>query len=332
MISDSRRPGCTGRNHLTAPPKVTEHAGLNRTKPFVYLAPILAIWGFAACAQPHEEAAKATPGSPQIFAEGIVSTGAPEFASSFTPDGRTVYFNRTTPDRSSLVIMKSEQVDGVWQEPDTASFSGTWFDVDPFVAPDGSKLFISSTRPTSASDTLLDFNTWVVSLQDGSEGEPWPLPEPLNSDSTEVFASATLSGALYFSSDRDGVMRTVRASSMEPDARLTVVPIDLNVGAGVGNPAISPDEQYLVVVTRSDSGIGAADLFVSKRIGESWTPAHLLPEPINSTFTDFAPSWSPDGKYLYFTSERPGVAGPVAEGVRPPGDIYRVEASAIVGM
>ena len=29
-------------------------------------------------------------------------------------------------------------------------------------------------------------------------------------------------------------------------------------------------------------------------------------------------------RFLYFTSERPGVAGPLPAGERPPGDLYRI--------
>jgi Tol biopolymer transport system component len=226
--------------------------------------------------------------------------------------------------------MRSRLVDGSWQEPDTASFSGIWFDVDPFVAPDGTRLYFSSSRPVAPEDTLLDFNTWVVLLSSRGEDEPALMPKPVNSDSVDIFVSATLSGALYFSSNRDGVRRTYRASTGGTDATVEIVPIDMNLEAGVGNPAISANEKHIVFSVKHEGGIGAADLYVSARTVSGWSPARLLPEPINSTFTEFAPSWSADGKYLYFTSERPGIVGPVAEGVRPPGDIYRVPAEAIL--
>jgi len=281
------------------------------------------------CATETPDGSRTSVGPPEIFAPGVISTEAPEFAASFTPDGKTVYFNRATADRSRLAIMRSHQIGGEWQEPDTASFSGTWLDVDPFVAPDGTRLYFSSSRPTDPEDGVMNFNTWVVLLSTEGEDEPALLPAPVNSDSTEVFVSAATSGALYFSSNRDGVMRTYRASSAGTDAEVTVVPIDMNLANGVGNPAVSQDEKYLVYVARTDSGFGGADLFISSRTLDGWSPGRILPEPINSAFTDFAPSWSPDGSYLYFTSERPGLSGPVDAGSRPPGDLYRVAIEAI---
>lgn len=270
-------------------------------------------------------------GAPVLFAEGVVSTEAPEFGAALTPDGRTVYFNRASDDRSRLVIMRSRFADGAWQPADTATFSGTWRDLDPFVAPDGTRLYFSSARPVQPEDTVPDFNTWVVLLSPEGEDEPAFLPAPVNSDSIEVFVSASASGALFFSSNRDGVMRSYRASTSGTDAEVTVVPIEMNLESGIGNPAISPDESRLVFVAESDSGIGRGDLYISSATATGWTPPRLLPEPINSTFLDFAPSWSADGKYLYYTSERPGIVGPVDDDVRPPGDIYRVAVETIVG-
>ena len=42
---------------------------------------------------------------PEIFAEKVISTELPEFATSFSPDGKTVYFNLASADRKILKIM-----------------------------------------------------------------------------------------------------------------------------------------------------------------------------------------------------------------------------------
>jgi Tol biopolymer transport system component len=52
---------------------------------------------------------------------------------------------------------------------------------------------------------------------------------------------------------------------------------------------------------------------------------------VNTQYAEFAPGISPDGKYLFFTSERPGIVAATPEG-RPPGDIYQVELSSIEGI
>jgi hypothetical protein len=60
-----------------------------------------------------------------------------------------------------------------------------------------------------------------------------------------------------------------------------------------------------------------------------WSPARNLGPAVNSPFADFAPAFSPDGKYLFFTSERPGIVPTPATGARPPGDIYQIEVAAL---
>jgi hypothetical protein len=84
---------------------------------------------------------------------------------------------------------------------------------------------------------------------------------------------------------------------------------------------ISPDGLRMIVVQPGPED--RSDLYQSCRQGDSWgAPVRL--EGVNSPFADFAPAFDPAETYLYFTSERPGIAGPVPAGTRPPGDIYRI--------
>ena len=52
--------------------------------------------------EPPASEAIAIPPVVELFAEGAVSTEAPEFATAFSLSGDTVWFNRTPPDRSRL--------------------------------------------------------------------------------------------------------------------------------------------------------------------------------------------------------------------------------------
>jgi hypothetical protein len=58
-------------------------------------------------------------------------------------------------------------------------------------------------------------------------------------------------------------------------------------------------------------------------------PALFAPGVVSTADPDFAPSLRPDGRHLFFTSERPGVVASVLEGERPPGDLYRIELDAL---
>ena len=84
----------------------------------------------------------------------------------------------------------------------------------------------------------------------------------------------------------------------------------INTPLNEGAPTLSADGQYLIFTgcDRSD-GRGSCDLYVSRRIGERWSrPANLGP-PINTKYWESQPSFSSDGKTLYFCSNRPGGFG-----------------------
>ena len=268
----------------------------------------------------------------EIFGPGTISTTAPEFATSLTADATTAYFNRAAADRSSLAILAAQRVHGVWGEPETLPFSGVYFDVDPFVTADGSRLFFSSNRPVAGENEPGDFDLWVVERDPAGEwGEPRNLGAPVNTDAAEIYSTLATSGNLYFSSDRDGdsflyVSRLVGGNYSEPERLI----LGSESESGGGNPAIAPDESFVVFSTERDAGYGASDLYVSYHRDGAWTPPRNLGEPVNSPFADFAPSVSWDGAHLYWTSERPGIVPAGGVEGRPPGDLYRIEWAAVV--
>src|SRR5690242_3108722 len=86
-----------------------------------------------------------TPGVPEIFAPGVISGAGHGAAPAFTPDGKSVYFQRSTP--AGSVILVSHWARGKWSAPEIAPFSGEWNDIEPAMAPDGSFLVFISSRP-----------------------------------------------------------------------------------------------------------------------------------------------------------------------------------------
>lgn len=261
--------------------------------------------------------------APQIFAPGIVSTAAPEFAITFTPDGRTAYFNRMAEDRSRLAILETRLVDGEWSEPVTASFSGEHFDVDPFITPDGSRLYFNSDRPAAPGDTTTDLDSWYIDAVAGGWTEPRRMAAPISSDSTEVFVSATRDGTLYFRSNRSGRDQVWAAA---PGREPRVVTVGTDSAARASNPLIHPDGDYLIVVSGPTTG---ADLFLACREGDDFGALRSLGPLVNSPFAEFAPGFGPGLRHLYFTSERPGQTPATQAGGRPPGDIWFVETAGL---
>ena len=60
-----------------------------------------------------------------------------------------MFFTRTVDGRHTLMTMK--QAGKTWTNPVTASFSGEFVDVDPFIAADGKRPYFSSKRPISGT-------------------------------------------------------------------------------------------------------------------------------------------------------------------------------------
>jgi len=69
-------------------------------------------------------------------------------------------------------------------------------------------------------------------------------------------------------------------------------------------PYISPDESYLIFMATYPNGLGNADLYISHRVDGVWSKAKKLPEPINSSATEWGAKVTRDGKYLFFGSSR----------------------------
>jgi hypothetical protein len=77
-----------------------------------------------------------------------------------------------------------------------------------------------------------------------------------------------------------------------------------------GALCISPDGRLLIFTScfRRDS-YGSCDLFYSEKIGDTWARAKNMGAHINSDLWDAQPSISPDGRTLYFASNRRGSIG-----------------------
>jgi Tol biopolymer transport system component len=285
------------------------------------LAP-LAIVG---CSRQIATARDPVPVRPILFEPGVVSTALPEFAITIAPDGREMYFDRASADRSSLTIMMTEKTAGGWSAPRVAPFSGSYRDVDPFISPDGRRLYFSSDRPRAAS-RVRSLSTWYVERTSGGWSAPIDPGEPLNSDSLNVFVSLSRGGTLLLSSRRDGHMR-VYASRLEGTRWIVPAPVSFgSVAEGVSNAVISPSGRFVVLVL--DVPNRGSDLFVSCRIGSGWSEPKPLADGVNSRYADFAPAIDPGETTLYFTSERPGIVAALPDSVRPPGDIYRISLAA----
>ena len=139
---------------------------------------------------------------PQIFAPGSISDAREQWRITFTPDGLTAYFAESEqffPISRKATIYTSVLRDGVWTAPVVAPFSGTHSDIDPFITPDGQRLYFSSIRPVNGT-TRGDIDIWMVERTAQGWSDPVPLGPEVNTPDDELYPSASADGTIYFAS------------------------------------------------------------------------------------------------------------------------------------
>ncbi len=84
----------------------------------------------------------------------------------------------------------------------------------------------------------------------------------------------------------------------------------VNTEENEGALCISPDGKFIffAACNRPD-GFGSCDLYWSKKTGDTWSDPENLGSIVNSSTWDSQPSFSSDGKTLYFASKRQGGKG-----------------------
>jgi Tol biopolymer transport system component len=320
---------------------VREHRPLRRLAGLA----LLCLWSLSTMGQKASTYPFSTNGpldKPRVFGAGIISAGEHELELTLTPDGRTAYFVKASPGWGIMRIVFSQFRDGRWETPQMAEFSGQYKDTDPFITPDGSKLYFVSNRPDTGTTPNKDEDIFVVERTAEGWGAPHRLGPPINTSGGDSFPTVAANGTLYFCSDRAGGFgdgdvyrsRLVNGKYAEPE----------NLGAAINSKSgewhayIAPDERFLVFVSDRPGGAGRDDLYISYHRHGQWTKAANMSD-LNTPAMDYAPSVSPDGKYLFFTSTRslplPPSSGrrltykELLEQIRSPGnglaDIYQVE-------
>ena len=203
-----------------------------------------------------------------------------------------------------------ERLDGLWQRPQVAPFSGQYSDLEPFFEPGTNRLWFASSRPLPGETVAGDFNLWVVDYLDDGWGVPVPV-NGLSGPGDEFYPSVTAGGAVYFTARRDGgigdedIYRAVPAPELPEGWRVEVVGPNVNSPGPEFNAFVNAGETLLLFSSVREGDLGGGDLYVSFREpGGVWSPARALPAPLNSPRLDYCPFMTTDGRQLFFTSQR----------------------------
>ncbi len=253
----------------------------------------------------------------ELFAPGIVSTGMYTRDVAMTPDGTEMFFGVSVG--GLTVIMQTKVEDGRWTRPEVAPFSANpdYMSLEPFVSPDGRKLYFLSNRPRDGGvmspesiGAWVNQDIWVVDRTADGWSEPYNLGPPVNSADEEYFPSVTRDGTIYFTRTPSGTRESYIYRSRLVDGQYTEperLGPEVNSTASQFNAFVVPDESYLIlsVFGREDS-MGSMDYYIVFRSeDDEWSRPINLGEEVNTARGgEFSPYVSPDGKYFFFMSTR----------------------------
>jgi hypothetical protein len=303
--------------------------------PLTRSAWLLLLRALGPCEPPAQPFGEGPVPTPQLFAPGVISTPFEDEAGiTFSPDAREAYFTRGGGGRGApprgIYVSRFEQDE--WRPAEPASFSEAG-DEAPFLTADGGALLFSSRRPVPGWGFMgADANLWMVERVEGGWSRPVPLPGEVNKPRVDegrgapsrsesgpvLLADGTL---LYWTNQDSEWGNDLYAARRSGAAFVDPSPLHINSAGSESHAALSPDGRWLVFQAFRDiDAIGEEDLYLSERTAYGWGPPRLLPEPLNSPGSDGYPSFSPDGRWFLFASER---------GEDPSWSIYYVEVEAM---
>jgi hypothetical protein len=246
---------------------------------------------------------------PVLFAPGIVSTNAGNHSSpAFSPDGKELYWEM------SAKIWFTKLENDKWSNPQMLPFceaDSHMYD-NPFITPDGGKLFFTSTRSGVVSQKKETI--WYVKRTASGWSEPKPISSQVNETPLHWSISVSDSGTLYFQfqcigKDCSEGMGAIYYS--KPINGVYTKPIkmgpEINTRHTETCPYIAPDESYIIFNRFVETDMKKTGLYTSYRDKSGqWLPAVFILGG-SPDVGGVSPKISPDGKYLFFAQGDKGV-------------------------
>lgn len=231
--------------------------------------------------------------TPEVFAPGIVSLPSRnERVITFSPSGHEIFFAiGDWPTRKTMYI---QYKDGVWTDPELASFSIGSSAEEPFFSADGSRVYYYAYPPASTANA----DIYYSSKTDTGWSEPVNLGSTLNTTGDEYHPNVVADGSIYFANTSGKTYRSQYSNgSFQPRVLLPN-----NVNSGVWpDHYVAQDESYMIFTSSKAGGYGSSDLYISFRNADgSWTNPQNLGSPINTAAYEGSADITPDGLYMTF--------------------------------
>lgn len=245
---------------------------------------------------------------------GNVNTSESEYAPVVTPDGKYMYFSslrRSLYAKENIYISTHQNM--VWEQPEEVEELCTDFNESlASFSKDGNTAYLFGYYHKSNTNGDIYYSV-------KSDRGYWSKPSLISEVSSKYYDLQPFvynDQVMVFTSNRHGNHDNYDLFVSQKRGGAWTEPV--NIGAVINteydeqSPFISPDGKYLYFASKGHSGYGGNDIFVSQRMGDGWTmwskPVNLGPI-INSVKDDRYYTTSPDGKYAFLTSNRPGGMG-----------------------
>jgi WD40-like Beta Propeller Repeat len=262
---------------------------------------------FTSCCVCAQTTAKVVPGFPSLAGLNHVR----DF--TLAASGDEAYFTIQSPNEDLAIIACIKKVKGSWSQPALVTFTGTYRDIEPFIAPNGLRLYFSSNRPlTDTAKGAEDYNIWYVERK--TIKDAWSAPinigAPVNTAHNEFYPSLGNSGNLYYTSDAAGAAAKddIYFSKWNGKSYETPVVLDSNINSSgyEFNAYVSPKENFIIYTGYNrKGGLGSGDLYISQKDKNgNWTKARNMGSAVNSPYMDYCPYFHAATNTLYFTSKR----------------------------
>ena len=247
---------------------------------------------------------------PELFAPKIMNAEHGYHSTViFSPDLTEAFWS---PMERGDCLMHSIMINGTWTSPQVIDFGIELGVGDAAFSTDGNRLYFQTFQPPKAGDIERE-RIWFIERNADGWSEPGPIDDVILAHPTHWTFSFARNRNLYFTSEIEGVRGEQDIYIARFDGEKYLPPEDLGEAINSDGidlaPYIAPDESYLIF-TRRGKDTKKTDLFISfKKLDGSWTNAVDMGPKINTEHHDLCASLTPDGKYLFFISQRERMNG-----------------------
>jgi outer membrane protein OmpA-like peptidoglycan-associated protein len=269
-----------------------------------------------------------------------INTGAIEIMPIVSPDGRTLYFDRKNDSANTGGVNDDDDIyystmqrDGSWSVARNIGppLNSAGSDVLFWISPDGNTALVYHGTPVASGRPM---GLAITHQNKGVWSEPQQISIQGLDDLGDVFyAHISPDGRrLLLAIDTDDTTRKENfdifyAPALGTDLLKWGALVNLgdviNTGKFEGAPFMAYDNRTLYFGSSGHTGYGLADLFVSRRLGESWLawghPMHMGPK-VNTMGWEASISTDMQGEYVYVSAEED--MGELSFGGS---DIYRIK-------